>query len=116
MAKIKSSGKVRRNPVRLGDGSILFRVGICADAQFSGILVCHESHERMGMDAGAYFEVENEERGAVITRRLGCADCEGYSALHGDYVYLDPVSAQCLGAEVHDSVRLRPALFDFDMP
>lgn len=115
MPKLRSKPK-RQESVLLPDGSALFHAGIVADADFTGTLMEHDALTRMGYRAGDYVEIELEERGTTITRKIACADCEGYSKLLSNYIYMDPASAFFLEAEACVIVRVRPAKCTFDVP
>jgi hypothetical protein len=115
MPKLRSKRK-RQESVLLPDGSALFHAGIIADADFTGTFMQHDVLARMGYKAGDYVQIELEDRGTAITRKIACSDCAGYSKLLGNYIYMDPQSAFFLEAETSVIVRVRPAQCTFDMP
>jgi len=117
---IKGKGKIKGSkpkfPVRLPDGSIEMRLGILADADFSGLLIRHDVLTQLGFKPGQWIEVESARQGTKVTRMMMCSDCEGYTGVRGDYVYMDPVSAQCLAGDVEEVVRVNAAEHTFDIP
>ncbi len=115
MPKLRSKGK-RLASIVLEDGSVLFHTGIISDADFSGVILSHTTLKRLGFCAGDYLQIELDDRGTIITRKLACADCAGYSGLLKNYVYMDPQSAHYLEAAVCDVVRVRPAQCQLAMP
>jgi hypothetical protein len=87
-----------------------------SDADFSGVILKHDTLHKLGFQSGDYLQIELEERGTMITRRLGCGSCEGYTGLRGNFVYMDPASVHYLDAMVDDTVRVCQTDNNFDVP
>jgi hypothetical protein len=117
---LKAKGKIKggktKFPVRLSDGSVALRLGLLANADFSGLLIRRDVLDRLGFSPGQWIEVQCTRQGTKITRMMRCSHCENYTRIRGDYLYMDPSSAQCLSVDVDEIVRVNCAEYTFDIP
>lgn len=96
------------------DGRVMLLMGLVADLGCPCVHVLPATAKRHGYKPGDYVQIDNDERGTVIVRKIaGCGMCGGMRA---DYIYLDGESARYLEGDIHTALRIRPAEFPLECP
>ena len=104
-------------PLILQDGTKLVRIGIMSDACCSGISMLPETALKLGFNHGDYLQMDHDERGTSVVREfVRCRRGRPLSALRGDHVYIDGLSAYFMQTECHDIVKIKQAEYPVENP
>lgn len=114
MATKKKQAKRPKPPVVIENGAALLKIGVVVDACCRGLYMLPSTAEQAGFKIGDFLQVDHDDGGTVIVRRL--AHCVQSGQMRHNYVYMDEQSASYLETELHDDVRVKRSEYDMESP